>query len=195
MTTLLTIWNISHCLCSDTVQHYRRLKFWQPCCGNLKSRKSTLTLDTQLTSQTRLFCLPVPCPVCKVADNLEVISSRRRACWSAWSTCWLSHYCSWAQVNCWWWFICDNLLLALSWSWGCWWFGWFWNCLKEQKFITALVRATKYIAILLFIGHYLNANEGHTSENKLLTCIEYLMWSVALKIVAETLYKNTELYL
>jgi hypothetical protein len=57
------------------------------------------------------------------------------------------------------------------------------------------VRATKYIAILLFIGHYLNANEGHTSENKLLTCIEYLMWSVALKIVAETLYKNTELYL
>lgn len=123
--------------------------------------------------------LPVPCPVRKIADNLEVISSGRRACWSAWSNCWLSHYCSWTQVNCWRWFIRDHLLLTLSWSWCCWWFGWLWDCLKEQNFISALVRSTKYIYILLFTGHYLNENEGHTSDNRLLTGTECLMWSVA----------------
>lgn len=151
--TISTVWNASHCSCSDAAQQYRRLNLQQLCCENLKSRNSTLTLDTQLTPQTQMFCLPVPCPVRKVADNLEVISSGRRACWSAWSNCWLSHYCSWTQVNCWGRFICDHLLLTLSWSWCCRWFGWLWDCLKEQNFISALVRPTKYIHILLFTRH------------------------------------------
>lgn len=185
MTTLLTFWNTSHCSCSDTVQQYRRLNLRQLCCENLKSQNSTLALDTQQTSQTQLFCLPVPCPVRKVADNLEVISSGRRACWSAWSNCWLSHYCSWTQVNCWRRFVRDHLLLTLSWSRCCRWFGWFWDCLKEQNFISVSVRPTKYISILLFTGHHLNENKDHTSD--------YILLNVerGTNIVAETLYKNT----
>jgi len=178
-TTLSILWNSSHCSCSDTAQHYRRLNLWHLCCENLKSRNSTLTLYTQLTSQTQLFCLPVPCPVRKVAHNLEVVSSGKHACWSAWFNRWLSHYCSWTQVNCWWRFIRDHLLLTLSWSWCCRWFGWFWDCLKAQNFISALVKPTKYISILLFTGHHLNENKGHTSDNRLLTGTEYLTWSVA----------------
>ena len=179
MTTIWIIWKASHCSCSDTVQHYRRQNLQQLCCDNLKSHNSTLTLDTQLTSETQMSCLPVPCPVRKVADNFEVISSGRCACWSTWSNRWLSHYCSWTQVNCWWWFIRDHLLLTVSWSRCCRWFGWPWDCLKEQNFISALVRPTKYISILLFTGHYLNENEGNTSDNRLLTGTECLMWSVA----------------
>jgi hypothetical protein len=103
----------------------------------------------------QLLCLPIPRPVCKVADDLEVISSGGRACWSTWSTCWLSHCCSWTQVNCWWrcWrrCICVHLLLTLGRSWHCWWFGWFWDCLKEQKVLSVLLKPVKYTAILLLI--------------------------------------------
>jgi len=168
------VWNTSHCSCSDTVQRYRRPNLQQLCCENLKPRNSTMTMYTQHTSQTQPFCLPVPCPVCKVAHNLEVISSGRRACWSNWSNHWLSHYCSWTQVNCWWRFIRDHLLLTLSWSRCCWWFGWFWDCLKKQNFISASVRPTKHTVILLFTGHHLNENEGHTLDDRLPTGTECL---------------------
>lgn len=173
------MWNGSHCSHSDIAQRYRRLNLWHLCCENLKSRNSTLTLDTRLTSQTQLFCLPVPCPVRKVAHNLEVISSGRRACWSTWSDRRLSHYCGWTQVNCWWRFIRDHLLLTLSWGRCCRWFGWFWDCSKVQNFISGLVKPTKYISILLFTGHHLNENKGHKSDNILLAGTEYLRWSVA----------------